>query len=131
MMALHNLSIRSKLLLILLLPILSLLYFALSGIVERQRTYAEMQRLEGLAELGDREIVPILVRQMEGEAGDDLFWLATIDAAKAIALPALVPHLQAYRAALAESHAADFSWLPWVDEAIAACSAPTDSASGP
>jgi hypothetical protein len=99
--------------------------------VEDEEPEIRSEALEGLAELGDREIVPILVRQMEGEAGDDLFWLATIDAAKAIALPALVPHLQAYRAALAESHAADFSWLPWVDEAIAACSAPTDSASGP
>jgi len=67
MMALHNLSIRNKLLLILLLPILGLLYFALAGIVERQRTYTEMQRLEGLAELAG--LVSALVHETQKERG--------------------------------------------------------------
>ena len=66
-MTLHDLSIRNKLLLILLLPLLALLYLAVSGIVERQQSYTEMRRLEGLAELAG--LVSGLVHETQKERG--------------------------------------------------------------
>ncbi|SDU03916.1 methyl-accepting chemotaxis protein [Geopseudomonas guangdongensis] len=85
MMALYNLSIRNKLLLILLLPVLGLVYFAVAGIVERQRTYAEMQRLEDLAELAG--LVSALVHETQKERGMSAGFVGSRGARFAVELP--------------------------------------------
>lgn len=85
MMALHNLSIRNKLLLILLLPVLGLLYFAVDSIVERQRTHAEMQRLEARAELAGR--ISALVHETQKERGMSSGFLGSRGARFADELP--------------------------------------------
>ncbi len=103
MMALHNLSIRNKLLLILLLPVLGLLYFAVDSIVERQRTYVEMQRLQERAELAER--VSALVHETQKERGMSSGFLGSRGARFADELPrqrqATDRQLQAFNSFLA------------------------------
>ncbi|MCQ4348110.1 nitrate- and nitrite sensing domain-containing protein [Pseudomonas stutzeri] len=84
-MTLHDLSIRNKLLLILLLPMLALFYLAASGILERQQSHADMRRLESLAELAG--LVSALVHETQKERGMSAGFVGSRGARFATELP--------------------------------------------
>lgn len=58
MLKLNALSLRNKLLLIVAIPILALLYFSISGIVEKSAVSGEMKKLEALVKLSSRLGMP-------------------------------------------------------------------------
>jgi methyl-accepting chemotaxis protein len=67
MQLINNLRIRTKLLVMLSLPILALLYFAGAGVYEKSRLNAELGRLEAMMQLSVR--VGNLVHELQKERG--------------------------------------------------------------
>ncbi|MCM2973690.1 methyl-accepting chemotaxis protein [Larsenimonas suaedae] len=64
---LHRISMGRKFLLTLTLPLLAMVYFAVTGVIERQQTAAEMNQLQSLTALAQRS--GDLVHQLQRERG--------------------------------------------------------------
>ena len=64
---LHRIGISRKFLLALTLPTLAMLYFAVSGIVQRQQVVSEMDRLHSLTAVAEQ--AGNLVHQLQRERG--------------------------------------------------------------
>ena len=80
-----------------------------------------VQAISGLANHGDRSVIPILIKEIELEAkdvetNDGLVWLNVFEAAKTFADPALLPALRVMESALQVRER-----LNWCEEAIEAC----------
>ncbi|MCK0744252.1 methyl-accepting chemotaxis protein [Chromohalobacter nigrandesensis] len=67
MKLLHRLSLGQKFTLTLVVPLLVLVWFAMMGVLERERTMSSMERLETLTELASR--AGALVHQLQRERG--------------------------------------------------------------